>query len=110
MSKRDKIRAAATFLTNRETSLSGSGFDTSWEREETASGVRCTTSFHCLNENGYYDGWARFEVFFSFDSEPTDFKLHFLGTWSQRLNQKHLLREHLEDTIYHHIREVKHET
>ena len=43
----------------------GSGFDcgcTINRDESTLNKLVIDTSYHCLNENGYYDGWLEFQV------------------------------------------------
>ena len=54
--------------------------------------------FACYNE-GYLVGSAYFKVHFNI-YDFRIFDLMFLGTNSQHLNRKHMLREYLEETIY----------
>ena len=82
----------------------GSGIDCDWEYDvpETSNTVRLSNSFHCMNENGMYDGYADFTLIV--DVKPTvshlyGFRLQFNGRESQRLNYKYGLREYLEDTL-----------
>lgn len=43
--------------------LHGSGWDGKWEVEKTNTGFIATMQYHCMNENGYYDGWVDINVF-----------------------------------------------
>lgn len=40
----------------------GSGIDCAWRVEPMRDGVECFNSFHMMNENGMYDGYADFSV------------------------------------------------
>jgi len=40
----------------------GSGIDCRWELNPIGDGVNCENSFHMMNENGYYCGYAGFTV------------------------------------------------
>lgn len=61
---RDKHRERANALV-REHMPSGAGFDDGvkldWDRSSRERLVFCT-SFHHMNENGYYDGWTEHTV------------------------------------------------
>ncbi len=85
----------------------GSGIDCDWEIEQKGNYVYCRNSFHCMNYNGYYDGYADFTVRIPIDSY-SDFKLMFNGKTAQYKNVKYMLRDYLEDTIYHSLTEHFH--
>lgn len=79
--------------------LHGSGIDSAWSVEETKSSWRVSNSFHTMDEWGGYDGYADFTVIFPNNESMGEFKLEFNGQEAQRQNQKHMLRDYLEDTI-----------
>jgi len=84
----------------------GSGFDCSWDIEQKKNGnVYAISSFHCMNENGYYDGFADFTVIFKKGQPIADFVLQFNGKIAQRKNNKYFLREYLEESIYESLRQ-----
>jgi len=74
----------------------GSGIDLEWLIEETRRSFRCYNGFHCMDEHGFYEGWADFVLIVP-KSDPLDFKLQFCGRRSQYLAKKHMLRDYLED-------------
>ena len=84
----------------------GSGIDDSWEIDHMGSYFRCYNGYHAMNEDGYYDGWADFSVIIPI-KDPENFRLHFHGQRSQRLNRRYALREYLEDTIYWSLWDAK---
>ncbi len=96
----DKVE---TFTQN----LHGSGIDGDWKIEETKSSFRASNFFHTMDEYGGYDGYADFTVIFPKGESMGEFKLEFNGQEAQRLNQKHMLREYLEDTIAYTLDRVK---
>jgi hypothetical protein len=82
----------------------GSGIDCDWEYDvpETSNTVRLSNAYHCMNEHGYYDGYADFTLIVNPRTDENglyDFKLQFNGRDSHRLNYKYGLREYLEDTL-----------
>ena len=40
----------------------GSGIDGAWEYHTTANYVYFNNSYHCMDENGFYDGWQDFRI------------------------------------------------
>jgi hypothetical protein len=72
----------------------GSGIDCNWYIRGMAGYIRCSNEFHCMNENGMYEGYQPFTVILRPNVKVT---VHFNG--SQYLAKKHMLREYLEDTI-----------
>lgn len=87
----------------------GSGIDGAWRLEANKQNIYAYNSYHCMNDNGYYDGWANFTIVFPFISKnyANDFKLHFQGDFAQRQNIKYLLREYLEDTFAYYLGKVE---
>lgn len=78
--------------------LSGSGIDSGWDLGKvTKKGFWLESSWHCMNEDGYYDGWQMFAVFFPADDFAA-FRLVFRG--DRYKARKYQLREYLEETIY----------
>ena len=84
---------------------SGSGFDTTWEVEYKGKYLKLISSYHVMNNNGYYVGWADFSVIIPLDN-PLDFRLHFHGERSHYLNKQYLLRDYIEDMLYCYIEEM----
>ncbi len=88
----------------------GSGIDLDWGCEEFANGsLRFYNGFHCMDEWGGYDRWADFYILIKDGTPLTDFTLHFSGPDSQYANQKYMLRDYLEETIYHALYELEKE-
>ena len=80
----------------------GSGINGTWNTEERKNHFVLRNSFHCMDENGMYDGWADFWIKLP-KNEPNEFDLHFTGRAAHYLNNKYMLREYLEDTVAHFI-------
>jgi len=84
----------------------GSGIDCVWKFDYQKNGkVIAQNSYHCMNEPGYYCGYADFTIKFNLVEDLRSFTLEFNGSYSQALNRKHLLRDYLEDTIYNSLPE-----
>jgi len=78
----------------------GSGIDCDWEQDNLKNGkVVFSNSFHCMNTDGYYDGYADFSITVDLNNVE-DFRLVFHGDYSQRKNRQYILREYLEELIY----------
>lgn len=82
--------------------LSGSGFNTEWREGKIFNNGKfeIENDFHCLNENGYYEGYQYFKITVN-PADIPDFKLSF--THGDYLARKHMLHNYLEDTIYHFL-------
>lgn len=88
----------------------GSGIDSDWCYYET-KGYHClTNSYHCMNKNGYYDGWMDFTVkmpksiFNDADRLSTDFVLQFNRATSwQREKHAWRIRDYLDQTIHYSL-------
>lgn len=80
----------------------GSGIDCKWTYERKIDRLVFYNSFHCMDENGFYDGYADFSVMLPF-RDILDFKLRFHGKESQYKNQKYMLRGYLEESIYFYL-------
>ena len=81
--------------------LSGSGLDCDWSLKpytENSKNIILTTSFHCMNGVGYYDGYQDLQVVIPIN-DVTAWKLQFTGY--RKENYIYLLREYLEDTIHY---------
>ena len=86
----------------------GSGIDCNWTFTEQKSGnILAHSSFHCMDEHGGYDGWADFTVIFKKNAPLADFVLQFNGKTAQYKNRRYMLRDYLEATIYHYIRDMQ---
>ena len=83
----------------------GSGFNFDWHVEYKRSYFKVTSSYHVMNGNGFYVGWADFSVIIPVN-DPLDFRLHFHGSYSQYLNKQYLLREYIEDSIYYQLEKM----
>ena len=78
----------------------GSGIDCKWEFTWLKNGkVKAKNYFHCMNEHGYYDGYAPFTLIID-PAKRDDFKLVFNGRQGQNKNRQYMLRDFLEDTLY----------
>lgn len=86
----------------------GSGIDCNWSFTEQKNGnILAHNSFHCMNEYGFYDGWADFTIIFKKDAPLVDFVLQFNGKVAQYKNKRYMLRDCLEEFIYHFIRDIQ---
>lgn len=79
----------------------GSGIDCKWEFEWLNNGkLVCNNSYHCMNNAGYYDGFADFKLILHKPfTEQDDFDLVFCGRQGQNKNRQYMLREYLEETL-----------
>jgi hypothetical protein len=111
-------------LDNLEDLPHGSGIDCDWQIDNMGKYFKCINSYHCMNENGMYDGYADFTLIifkkpydFHKRFNPTrtelfnqvfdyDFNLHFNGSFSQWKNRQHMLREYLEDTFSYFLDKI----
>ena len=81
----------------------GSGINDDWTSEVTKSSIRFRNSYHCMDENGRYDGYADFTVVIPLVGKAIDwqhFKLEFNGSTAQRKSSTYELRAYLDDVIY----------
>lgn len=80
--------------------LPGSGFGIDATTINSKNAV-ISAWYHCMNENGYYDGYAYFNIYIPLSSKKPeqDFTIHFVGSDSQYRNRKYYLREFIEDTV-----------
>ena len=86
----------------------GSGIDCKWQFTEQKNGnILAHNSYHCMNDAGYYDGWADFTLIFKKDKPLADFVLQFNGKTAQYKNKRYMLRDYLEETIYDYIRDMQ---
>ena len=82
----------------------GSGFNCAWRSRELKNGkLVFSSSFQCMNDTGYYDGYADFSVTLA-PSRPLDFVLAFHGRASQYKSKRYQLREFIEDEIHWALR------
>lgn len=81
----------------------GSGINGDWEIEYRKNYIIARNSYHCMDENGFYDGWQDFSVVIKKDEYKGEYqnniRLHFHNC--HYLADKYMLREYLEDTIYY---------
>lgn len=83
----------------------GSGIDCDWVIEGHAHHITCRNEYHCMDSNGFYEGYQPFSVILKKGVLKTSkgqeiythTTVHFHG--SQYLAQKHMLREYLSDTF-----------
>ena len=87
----------------------GSGIDCSYVYTMFDNRLTIENSFHCMNNNGYYDGYIDFKLIIPFDN-PADFKLQFTDYKEHRNTIKKYgwsIRDYLEsiyvDYINQHI-------
>jgi hypothetical protein len=84
----------------------GAGLDASWHLEEDKNKIIASSSFHCMNEHGYYDGWIDFSIEIP-KNNPLNFKLKFQtdsAGWYRIY--KYMLREYLEDIIAYSLGDI----
>ncbi len=86
----------------------GSGINCNWSFTEQKNGnILAHNSFQCMDECGGYDGFADFTVIFKKNAPLADFVLQFNGKTAQYKNKRYMLRDYLEETIYHFIRDMQ---
>ena len=83
----------------------GSGIDCDWRLTDRPTYFKAENAYHCMNETGFYCGWADFSVVVP-KSDPLDFRLHFHGGMAQRLCRRNGLREYLEDILSEALRDM----
>lgn len=89
----------------------GSGINCKWCFEWFDNGnVKASNSYHCMNENGFYVGFADFSATFKTDKPFTEFRLQFHGSAAQNFNRRFQLRDFLDDTIVHAFHDMPHVT
>lgn len=100
-------RANALIEILREDLIHGSGIDCEWtfKINNKSRYVFAYNSYHVMNENGIYDGYADFKLKISVEN-PVSFKLTFSGRQGGELNKKHMLRDYLEETFYWNLEEI----
>lgn len=88
----------------------GSGIDCDWVIDVTKQSIRMSNSYHCMDDNGFYCGYADFTVIIPLSVRANHwqdyFKLQFHGDDSQYLNRKHGLREFLEEQISYALSQI----
>ena len=80
----------------------GSGFDCNWELLKIQKNGKYVffTDFHCMNNDGYYDGYQRIKIYV----DPFDFK-NFRLTLSG--NEKYRIdKDYYKDTIHNCLSEI----
>ena len=82
----------------------GSGIDLRWEIEDKGNYFKGVNAFHCMNDAGYYCGYADFSIIIP-KNNPLDFRLHFHGKQSHYYNTRLMLRDYIEETIYYALQE-----
>ena len=74
--------------------MHGSGIDSDWRLMHSKDFVIIRNSYHCMDQNGYYDGWQDFSIQIPIAGDVTNYKLKFHG--NSYLSQKYMLRDYLE--------------
>lgn len=81
----------------------GSGFDTIYNVYEQKKNFKIVSSYHVMNENGYYDGWIDFTIYM-WKNIPSnrnkDITIEINGKSSNYLADKYFAREYIKETIY----------
>lgn len=78
----------------------GSGIDCDWKFDWFDNGnVAVRNSYHCMNDVGYYDGWADFTLRIAEKKPMQEFRLQFNGAAARRSARRNMLREYLEDSL-----------
>jgi len=82
----------------------GSGIDSEWHLSfSTRTRIRAEASFHCMDENGMYDGWVDFTVLFDIKN-PNYFRFMYRGSpgqiaYNRRLGKKYDLESYITDSV-----------
>lgn len=71
--------------------------------------LRLDNSFHCLNDAGFYCGWAPFSIIFPNNKPVDEYRLVFRGQTAQQLQRKHDIREYLDQLIIGAIYDIQKE-
>lgn len=87
--------------------LHGSGINYKWNIEETPTTFRASNAFEVMNEAGFDIGAADFTVVFPKGESMGEFRLEFNGNFAQRMNQRYMLRDYLEDTVAYTLDNLK---
>ena len=81
----------------------GSGIDADWTIEYRGNYIIARNSYHCMDENGMYDGWQDFSIVIEKDEYKgkyqNNIRLHFHNGHYKA--DKYMLRDYLEDIIYY---------
>lgn len=90
----------------------GSGINGKWELTEHANSVVCSNFWHCINENGYYDGYIDFDIVFRNNVDLLDFEIHAKNWKFNRYKiEKYWkdlqVKEYIEDTVYYALQEFQ---
>jgi hypothetical protein len=72
--------------------LHGSGFDGQWYVEEQKNSYLCTINFHCMNQDGYYDGWISLNYYVS-----KNLVSYRLTCTASNYHRYHYIQEHDKD-------------
>lgn len=84
----------------------GSGINCDWKISAQLNGkILASNAYHCMDENGFYCGFADFTVKTDL-AKPEDFVLQFNGKLAAKLNDRHILRDYLEETIHYALTNV----
>ena len=81
----------------------GSGINSDWTIEYRGNYIIARNSYHCMDENGFYDGWQDFSIVIEKDEYKgkyqNNIRLHFHNGHYKA--DKYMLRDYLEDIIYY---------
>lgn len=81
----------------------GSGIDLKWELEVNERWIVCRNGYHCMSDNGFYDGWIDFTVKLPRYVSPKEWKTEFVF----QINGKD---SHYNATKYYGTRDYLEET
>lgn len=85
--------------------FSGSGIDAGYKCGKISKKhIYIESSYHCMNEHGYYDGWQEFSIRIPITTDWHDWKLLF--RYDHYKADKYMLREYLEDSLHFHLSEI----
>jgi len=90
---------------------SGSGINGKWEITETRNAIVCNNFWHCMNSNGYYDGYIDFNIVFPHSASLFDFKIHAKNWRGNRYKIERYwktlqVKEYIEDVICQSIEQL----
>ncbi|MDD3263403.1 MAG: hypothetical protein PHT94_00745 [Candidatus Nanoarchaeia archaeon] len=81
----------------------GSGFDIKHEITEQKKNFEIRSSFHCMDENGYYCGWVDFTAYLWKDipsNKNKELTVYINGKYSNYLADKYFLRNYIKEEIF----------
>jgi hypothetical protein len=77
----------------------GSGFDDTWDCTDKGTYIKACTSWHLMNDMGYYLGYYCFTVIIP-KKHPGEYRIYG-KSHSKRILDRYGVWEYIDETIYH---------